>query len=412
MSRSTLHKIVAVGAIAPLALTAAACGGSTKGSSGRSGGSSQPVVIGTSLSLTGALGQFGVDLQAGYKQKISELNAAGGLQVGSAMRKVELTVLDNRSDPNTASQQIRELVLKDKAVALLGACTPPINTPEALAAEQQKVPYVATCNPVLAFQAGNKSGWNYAWDAFISEQDQAAGAAKGLGMGTSNKKVALFTDTEPDGVAERPAYKAAFAAAGMQVVGDYTFPVGTTDFSSFINDAKSKGAQLVAAQMIPPDGIALWKQMKALNFKPSLSFATKAASNGGWPQALGPIAEGSIADAFWSPSTGKANSQALAKSLGPKVPNDLPDLSIAVLGYSICAVVTDAMNSAGSTSASAVNTAIGKTNADYPSGNITFGPKHTATTPYLVTQWQKGKAVVISPSTAGATLEFPGKGLQ
>ena len=45
--------------------------------------------------------------------------------------------------------------------------------------------------------------------------------------------------------------------SGLDVFGDYTFPVGTTDFSSFINDAKSKGAQLVAAQMVPPDGIVI-----------------------------------------------------------------------------------------------------------------------------------------------------------
>jgi len=142
------------------------------------------------------------------------------------------------------------------------------------------------------------------------------------------------------------------------------------------------------------------------------AFATKAASNGGWPQALGPIAEGTIADAFWSPATGKANSQALATSLAGKVPADLPDQSIAVLGYTICAVITDAIKTAGGTSPSAFNTAIGKTNADYPSGNITFNSKHTATTPYLVTQWQGGKSVVILPTTAGVTFEDPATGLQ
>ena len=416
MSRPTLLKTAVLTAVVPLAL--AACGGTTKGATAGattgSGGSAgdKTIVLGTSLSLTGPLGQFGEDLRAGYKEKVAELNAAGGLQVGGGKRHVTLTVLDNRSDPTTASQQIRELVLKDSAVGLLGACTPPINTPEALAAEQAKIPYIATCNPVLAFQAGKPSGWTYAWDAFISEQDQAAGAAKALAKASSNKKVALFTDTEPDGVAERPAYKKAFAAAGLDVVGDYTFPVGTTDFSSFINDAKSKGAQLVAGQMVPPDGIALWKQMKALSFAPVASFATKAASNGGWPKALGPIAEGSIADAFWSPATGKANSAALATSLGSKVPNDLPDLSIAVLGYTITAVLTDAIKSAGSTTASAVNTAVGKTTAVYPSGTIAFNAKHTATTPYLVTQWQNGKAVVIIPTTSGVTFESPGKGLK
>jgi hypothetical protein len=35
--------------------------------------------------------------------------------------------------------------------------------------------------------------------------------------------------------------------------------VGTTDFSSFIADAKAAGAQLLAGQMTPADGVALWQ---------------------------------------------------------------------------------------------------------------------------------------------------------
>jgi branched-chain amino acid transport system substrate-binding protein len=412
MSRSTVYRAVVVGAIAPLALTA--CGGSAKGGTSHAAGSDSgtAIVLGASLSLTGPLGQFGLALQAGYKQQISEVNAAGGLDVGGTKRQVTLTVLDNRSDPNTATGQIRELVLKDNAAALLGACTPPIVVPEALAAEQQKIPYVSSCNPVHAFQAGNAAGWNYAWDLFFDESDQATAVAKGLAMAAGNKKVALFTDTEPDGVAERPLYKQALTAAGLQVVGDYTFPVGTTDFSSFVNDAKGKGAQLVAGQMVPPDGIALWKQMKALSFQPTAAFVAKAAAGNSWTKALGPIAEGTLSDAFWSPGTGAANSQALMSTLGTRFPGNMSDLNIAVLGYTVSAIVTDGIKAAGSTDPVKLNTAIGKINADYPLGHIAFGPKHTAVTPFLLTQWQNDDTVLIVPSTPGATLEQPAKGLQ
>lgn len=231
MSRSSLYQVAAIGAIVPLALLSA-CGGTTKDSvtsraaaatsvaaaaiSGAAGPVGSPVVLGASLSMTGPLGQFGVDLQAGYAQHIKELNAAGGLMIGGSKHQVTLTVLDNRSDPNTATQQIRELVLKNKAVALLGACTPPIVVPEALAAEQQKVPFVSSCNPVRAFQGGNTAGWKYAWDLFFDEGEQATAVAKALLLGSSNKKVAIFTDTEPDGVAERGLYKEAFKAAGLE----------------------------------------------------------------------------------------------------------------------------------------------------------------------------------------------------
>ncbi len=407
-SRSSLVKMGVAGAVLPLLL--AGCGGSSKDSGAAGGGD---IVLGSSLSMTGPLGQFGGDLKAGYQQKVDEINQAGGLSIAGSKHHVKLVILDNRSDPNTATQQIRELTLKDKATALLGACTPPIILPEAQAAERQKVPFVASCNPVHAFQGGNPSGWHYAWDLFFDEEDQATIVAKGLAMSPASKKVAIFTDTEPDGVAERPLYKKAMAQAGLDVVGDYTFPVGTSDFSSFISDAKKKGVQLVAGQMVPPDGIALWKQMSSLGFKPALAFVAKAAASKAWDAALGPVAEGSLSDEFWSPTIGKANSQQLNTTLGAKFPDNLPDLNIAVLGYTVAAVVSDGIQKAASTDATKINTAIGQTDADYPLGHIKFGADtHTCATPYLLTQWQAGNTVQIVPAVAGVKLQLPGKGLQ
>lgn len=409
MHRSISRVSAGVAVLATLATTAA-CGGSAK-AGGKGSGSGQDIVLGASLSQTGSLGQFGLNLRAGYQQRIDEINAAGGLAVGGSRRHVVLTVLDNRSDPNTATQQIRELILKDHAVALLGACTPPIVIPEALAAEQQKVPIVSSCNPVRAFQAGDSAGWKYAWDLFFDEQDQATEAAQVLAGATGPKKVAVFTDTEPDGVAERALYKTAFQNAGIQVVGDYSFPVGTTDFSSFIDDAKSKGATLLAGQMIPPDGIALWKQMKALGFKPDIAYLAKASTGTAWPKALGATAEGTLTQGFWSPVNGMPGSAQLQTTLGAKYPGDFADLDLAVLGYTVASIVTDGIKAAGSTDAAAVNTAIGKTDADYPLGKVAFGPRHTSTTPNILMQWQNGAIVQVLPQVPGVTLEVPNKGL-
>lgn len=48
----------------------------------------------------------------------------------------------------------------------------------------------------------------------------------------------MFLDNASDGVTGRGLYK----AAGLDVVGDYSFPVCTTDFSTFINGATAKNA--------------------------------------------------------------------------------------------------------------------------------------------------------------------------
>jgi len=404
MRKLTVGKAVVAGTLAPLVL--AACGGS-----GSSDGSSSPIVLGTSLSMTGPLGAIGLDLKDGYQQLIDDVNATGGIEVDGTKRQVTLKVLDNRSDPNTATQQIRELVLKDDVDALLGGCTPPIVIPEALAAEQLRVPFVTSCNPIQAFRSGNESGWKYSWDLFFDEKDQAETVAAGLAMATSNKKVALFTDTEPDGVVERGLYKEAFAAAGLEIVGDYTFPVGTSDFSSFISDAKSKGAELVAGQMIPPDGIALWKQMKALNYKPTQAFVSKASVPVAWVETLGDTAEGTLTEGFWSPESGKANSRQLVTSaLGEKYAGT-PDLGIALQAYTAADVLTDAIGRAGSTDPDEVNDAIAETDDDFPLGHIKFDSTHTATTPYLLMQWQDGKTVQVLPALSESKLQVPVRGL-
>lgn len=410
MRRATFLRTVAVLAVAPLAL--AACGSDSGSGSGSSSGgaSGDPVVIGTSLSMTGPLGQFGVTQKAGYEQLVADVNAAGGIDVGGTKRPAKLMVLDNRSDPNTTTQQVRELILKDEAAVVLGGCTPPIIVPGALAAEQQKVPFVSTCAPVNAFQAGNPSGWNYAWNVFFDEKQQAKHAINGLTKADSNKKVAIFTDNEPDGIAERPLYKKAAEASGLTVVGDYTFPVGTTDYSSFVRDAKSNGAELVLAQMIPPDGIALWKQMKAGGFSPKAAFVAKAATGSAWGKGLGDVAEGVMSEAWWSPESGKANSAHLVDTIGKKFEGSLSDQNIAVLSYSVANVATDAIAAAGSTDPAKVNEAIGKTDKDYPLGHIKFDDTNTSVTPTLIiVQWQGGTVVQVDPPSKARPSSSPSR---
>ena len=296
----------------PLALAVAACsGGSSAGQSNADAklvNSGAAIVIGATLSLTGSLGGLGQPLEAGYQQEIADVNAAGGIAIGGTREKLKLVVLDNGSDPSTAGSQAAELVQHDHAVALLGSATPQIVMPTAVTAEQLRVPLVTSQMPVEAFASGDKTGWTYSWDLFYDEQQQATDAAKALATAAGNKKVALFTDNEPDSVVERPLYEAAFKADGLDVVGDYTFPVGTTDFSSFIADAKANGAQLVAGQLAPADGAALLKQLTSSGFRPKAAFLAGTSDAGYQPPSLGRLAQDTLSAGYWSPGQASPDS--------------------------------------------------------------------------------------------------------
>jgi branched-chain amino acid transport system substrate-binding protein len=401
-------RLIAPVAVLSLAIIASACSSSTNSSG--SGGKGAPITLGASLSLTGSLGSFGVDQRAGYDREIADVNAAGGVKIGGTKHIVKLVVLNNQSDPTTASQQVRDLVLQDGAQALLGAGTPPITVPQALIAETLRVPYLTTNTPVGAFAAGDKSGYKYSWDMFFSEHEQAADIVAAVDRFPTNHKIALFTDNEPDGVVERPLYKAAAAAAGDKVVGDFSFPVGTTDYTSFITSAKAAGAQIVIGQMDPPDAVTLWKQMKSLGFAPKIGIIAKAADFVSWVNALGSIAEGSLLEAVWLPSWNYPGTSHIEATLGKEF-NNLGDLGTATAAYSVAEVMLNAFTRAGSTDPARVNSALGTTKLTTPYGPVSFASNHTSVMGFAVAQWQGTSTIQVWPEAKGVNLEFPMKGL-
>src|SRR5258708_22334040 len=236
----------------------AACGGAGSGAGG-----SETVVIGATLPLSGPLAAVGPILKAAYQAAVDDANAAGGIQVNGAKAKINLVILDNTSDANLASSQATTLYLQDNAVALLGPFTPPLTIAVSNVAERLKRALLATETPVEAWLAGRPIGWQYSWDVFFDENQQTNLVFQTANLTTTNKRVALFTDTEQD---------------GYTIVYHAVFPVGATNFSSQIAAAKAANAQVLISQMIPTDATALWKQMKSLSYSPLIAEAEKGAS--------------------------------------------------------------------------------------------------------------------------------------
>jgi branched-chain amino acid transport system substrate-binding protein len=382
----------------------AACGSSGSGSGG--GG---PVVIGTSVSKTGALAFAAPQILAGYDQAISQVNAAGGLDVGGKKRTVKLVVLDNASDPNQATAQVHTLVDQDGAVALLGAATPPINQPEASVAESLKTPFITAVEPVNPWIAAGRK-WHYAFQFGFDNRQAIADEYKALDGLKTNKKIALFTDNEIDGQQWSSTEPQFAAQNGYKIVSHAVFPVGTTDYKSFVLQAKSAGADVVIAQMQPPDGIALWKQMKALGYTPKAVFCEKCGATAAFVAAVGPASDGTMTAGFWTSKAALPDTAMIESTLGKKFPDD-PDLALAVWAYTAPRVLMDAIVKAGSTDAGKVQAALAATNASYPIGHIQFTDNNSATTPSYMEQWQGKAALQVVPSS-GSTVQFPADGFK
>jgi branched-chain amino acid transport system substrate-binding protein len=372
-----------------------------------------PIVVGVSLPLTGPLGVFGPPIKVGYQQAVDEVNSEGGLSIGGTRRLVALHVLDDQSDPNLASAQARTLILRDNVVALLGGAAPTINNPLSVVADQLKRPLVTSFVPVHAWLSGRPSGWRYAWDMFGDEVNQCDAQYQAADLVKTNRRVALFANTDQDGIAFSALCSQRAPAFGYTIAYHASFAAGTTDFSSQIKAAQAARAQVLIGVMIPPDAITLWKQMKALGYRPSIAICEKGADSAGFRQALGQLAEGAMAGNWWSASLGYPQSQRFVARYAKQFGGITPDLSIIVTAYSVARVLFDAIVAAGSTDPAAINDALARTHKTYPTGPIAFAPNHAAVLPQLMDQWQGTNAVQVFPTGKGAArLEVPPPGLE
>ena len=116
--------LTAVAAAAAMVL--AACSSSTTTGTS-SGASKSPIVIGTSLSLTGDFSVDGQAFQRGYNLWVEETNKAGGL-LG---HPVQLKVLNDNSDPGTVTTNYTQLISQDHAAFVFGPFSTLLTAPAA-----------------------------------------------------------------------------------------------------------------------------------------------------------------------------------------------------------------------------------------------------------------------------------------
>jgi len=306
-----------------------------------------------------------------------------------------------------------ELVMLAAFVALLGSATPPLNIPLSVVADQLKRPLVTSFAPIRAWLSGRPSGWRYGWDTSPDEVHQCDVFYQAANLARTNHRVALFTDTEQDGIVMGGLCPQRAPKFGYKIAYHASFAVGTTNFSSQIAAAQAAHAQVLIAQITPPDAITLWKQIKALSYRPLIALCAKGADTGGWRRGIGKLAEGTMTGDFWSPSMGFPQSRRFVARYAKQLGGITPDLSAIVAAYSVARVLFDALVAARSKDPMAINTALARTHKTYPLGPIAFGPDHTHPLLWVIDQWQGANTVRVFPTGKGAArIEVPPPGLR
>jgi branched-chain amino acid transport system substrate-binding protein len=229
---------------ASAAVVLAACSSSSSSSSGTSSTANKtPIVIGTSLSLTGDFSVDGQAFQRGYNLWVEEINKAGGL-LG---HPVQLKVLNDNSDPGTVTTNYTQLISQDHAAFVFGPFSTLLTAPAAQVAARYHYAFIegAGGGPlVFSLKLGNL----FAVSPVVANQlIPFADWVASLPANERPKTAAYPMVTDPFAVPMVQNAQAVLQKAGVKTVYSKIFPAE--------NPAYKAGADQIAA--LKPDMVVI-----------------------------------------------------------------------------------------------------------------------------------------------------------
>ncbi len=341
------------------------------------------IKIGVYLPLTGRTA-FGGQLELeGIQMAHKEVSEVLG-------KKVELIVVDNKTDKVEAANAVKRLIEHDKVVAVIGTYGSSLAMAGGEVAEAAKIPMMGTsCTNPLVTQ-----GKNYVFRACFIDPFQGAGAAtyaiNSLGM----KKAALLIDVANDycvGLAN--FFKQSYKKLGGEIVSELKYNSGDQDFTAQLTEIISQNPDLLFIPADFAEGAIIMKQARELGAEFQI-MGGDAMDNPEIVNIGGDAVEGFIHTTFpYDPSM--TDMSPIAKTFTENWTKNNPDKAPnvnAALGYDSYMLVVDAIKRAGSAEPDAIRDALASTK-DFPgvTGSKTINETHDAESPVGIVQIKDGK---------------------
>ncbi len=399
--------------------TVAALGG---GGCSKGGARSDAIVLGVPTALGTIEGQ---DSLRAAQLATSEINAAGGVELGGAKRKLEIVSIDTREAEagvpvNDALAAMEKLVAEKKPAAIVvGAFRSEVLLSAMDLIAKYRLPYLCTIGMSPDFEkkiGGDYEKYKHSFRLGLSAPYLVGNLQKALvylGSRHGLNKVYFAHQDVNWAKGTVGGLTKLLTATGWTVVGSDAYPTGARDFSSTITKAKSAGAQVLVPIFDMPESGVLVKQAESMKLPALIAgFISPAAPATAWATFNGEI-EGLVNFVF-EPGTiplktprSTAFVEAYAKAYG-----DEARLKLSGHGpgpsYDAVYVLAGAIQRAGSLDADAIVAQLEKTDVDGVIGRITFNKNHQVVygddpkqgAASLAFQWRAGKRVVVYPEAA------------
>jgi len=366
-----------------------------------------PIKIGAVVPITGRYAAIGEQVKNGYELAVEDINAAGGVMVKDLGVKVplELRLLDDESDPTKTVQRL-ETHAADGVMAYLGGAGSDLHAAAAAIADKNKTPYIGIA---FALQQVHDRGLKYLFSPFPKSPALAISSFDIMdSLSPKPAKVAIFAEKTDWGAELKALWKTEAQKRGYQIVTDEEYAPGSKDFAPMILNAKSAGAEAVLALPNPPDGIAIVKQMKELDFTPKFGYFVRAADALGWSQALMKDGDGFLLAPGWSPDMKFPGVEQLKQRHQAKYNKSAEAVTGAA--YAAVQVLAAGIEKAGKLDRDAIRDGIAGVDVMTVMGPVTFNPDGTGKVIAIANQWQDGKQVLVWPKDqAVGPVVYPAK---
>lgn len=263
-----------------------------------------PIVVGGTLALTGAVGATGTIHRIAGELYVERLNAAGGL-LG---RPVVFEPLDDESDPTRVGELYEQLISQNGVDLIMG----PYATPWILQAQPvaERHGYVlphhtSVLAPAMGYEC-QFPAWSIGPEPNVFIPNQLADALDSLGdiatvalVTNSSGSTAFVSHGVPDVAGSRGAL-AVFPERGYEVVVDETYPPGNTEWGSIAVAIRNADPDFIMVNGLGIEANGLIDAMSQLDYSPRMIFALFPAP--GAVLAMGPPAEGMLSVSMFEPN--------------------------------------------------------------------------------------------------------------
>ena len=361
-----------------------------------------PIQIGASLPLTGRFSEPGNAAKQGYEVWAAFINESGGL-LG---RQVELKVLDNASEEETAVNQYESLITEDKVDLVVGPFSSFLVIPTSEVASKHGYAFVEPAG-------GAPDVFNRGLDnVFFAQPAQSARQADpfalyilGLPVDQRPKTFAVVSLDDPFTLGVMDRLKGLLANGGLDLVYDTNYPEGTTDFSEIANDVITLAPDLILGGTQSEDAIGQIKAYQTFGFQPSIAYFTNGPTlPGPFKEALGNTTEGIFSSISWfSESREYQNDKFVAKFIDVFGGNlgDIPE--DAANAFTVGQVLQQAVENIGSIDNAALIEELHQGTYKTIVGPLSFDETGAPQGSFMLLQWQGNNFVIVGPADRAET---------